>query len=271
MINDQKIVWKALADPTRRAILDLLRTKEYTVGEISINFGSQMSRIAVMKHLKILEKANLVFDENRGREHWYKLNVVPIEEIYNRWIRSYEKIWSQSLINLKNLAEKSEQSMELKFIDIKLIVNISATPERVFSLLTNNISDWWGKPYLSNQNSTQITLQPKIGGLLFESQGTDYYYKWGEVSRLKKNEILEITGTLSMPNAMFGRITFTLEKKGEGTKVELLHKAYGDLLDESKQKYTNGWNNLIGIRLKKLAEENIKMGLGFENNLISNK
>ena len=95
MINDQKIVWKALADPTRRAILDLLRTKEYTVGEISINFGSQMSRIAVMKHLKILEKANLVFDENRGREHWYKLNVVPIEEIYNRWIRSYEKIWSQ--------------------------------------------------------------------------------------------------------------------------------------------------------------------------------
>ena len=257
MINDQKFIWKALADQTRRTILDLLRTKEYTVGELSVHFGSQMSRIAVMKHLKILEKANLVFDENKGREHWYRLNVVPIEEIYNRWIRSYEKIWSQSLINLKNLAEKSEQNMELKFIEIKQIIDISASPERVFSLITNNISDRWGKPYLSNQSSTQITLDAKIGGLLYESQGSEYGYKWGDVSRLKKDEILEITGTLSMPNAIYGKIIFTLEKNGKGTKVELVHKAYGDLTDDSKQKYTNGWHNLIGIRLKKLAEEGI--------------
>ena len=89
--QDQSIVWKALSDPTRRAILDLLRIEGLTVGDLAKNF--EMSRIAVMKHLKMLKRANLVLDEKKGREHWYKLNVIPLEEIYNRWIKPYEKIW----------------------------------------------------------------------------------------------------------------------------------------------------------------------------------
>lgn len=270
MADDQKIVWKALADPTRRTILDLLRTKDCTVGELSEHFKEEMSRIGVMKHLKILEKANLVFDENKGREHWYKLNVLPIEEIYNRWIRSYEKIWASSLINLKNLAEKGEKIMEMKFIEIKLVIDISTGRENVFDLLTNNISDWWGKPYVNSTESTKITLEPRIGGLLYESWGVDGGYKWGEVSSIKQNELLEITGSLSMRNAIYGNVSFKLEKIGFNTRIELIHKAYGDLSDDINQKYTNGWKNLIGIRLKKLAEEGIKTGLGYEDNL-SNK
>lgn len=267
--NDQIIVWKALADPTRRNILDLLRTKGSTVGEISSNF--EISRIGVMKHLKFLEKANLVFDEKIGREHWYKLNVIPIEEIYNRWIRTYEKIWSSSLINLKNLAEKSEKAMEMKFIEIKQVINISSDREEVFTLLTTNISNWWGKPYLSNQNSTNITLDAKIGGFLYETQDDQYGYKWGEVTCLRKNELLEITGPLSMPGAIYGNVSFRLEKSGSKTRIELIHKAYGDLTEKTKQGFTNGWNNLIGLRLKYLAEEGIKTGMGFESNLPSKK
>lgn len=260
MINDQKLVWKALADSTRRSILDLLRKKEYTVGEISQNFD--MTRIAIMKHLKILEKANLVFDKKKGREHWYKLNVIPIEEIYNRWIRSYEKIWASSLINLKNIAEQSDETMEMKWVEIEQIAEISTNKEMVYTILTSNIRDWWGKPYVMDTKATNIILEPKLGGILYETWDTNGGYKWGEVSALQKGELIEITGPLAMSKAIYGKVSFILTENNGKTKVHLSHKAYGELTEEDRERYTNGWKNLIGLRLKKLAEEGIKMGFG---------
>lgn len=263
MINDQTKVWKALADSTRRSILDLLRIKEYTVGDISKNFD--ITRIAVMKHLRILEKANLVFDEKKGREHWYKLNVIPIEEIYNRWIRSYEKIWASSLINLKTLVEKSDERMEMRWIEIEQFIDISAKKEKVFTILISNISDWWGKPYVMNTEATNITLEPKLGGQLQEVWGANGGYKWGEISSLKENELIEITGQLAMSKAIYGKVSFELKSNDNKTDIHLIHKAYGELTEEDRERYTNGWKNLIGLRLKKLVEEGIKLGFGKED------
>ncbi len=100
-------VFKALADPTRRRLLDRLHDDNgQTLVQLSRNM--EMSRQAVMKHLSVLEAANLVTSVKRGRERLHYLNPVPIAEIYDRWIRKYEGPRLEALSNLK--AALSEHS-----------------------------------------------------------------------------------------------------------------------------------------------------------------
>jgi len=73
-------VWRALADPTRRAILDLLRERPRITGDISSHF--EISRIAVMRHLDVLAAAGLVTSRKRGRERWHYLNAIPLQRIH---------------------------------------------------------------------------------------------------------------------------------------------------------------------------------------------
>ena len=102
--DDQERVWKALADPTRRQILDLLRAQPRTTGELAAGFDS--TRFAVMKHLKLLVDAGLVLVERRGRERWNHLNPVPIRQIYRRWIQPFEEVPADRLLRLKRVAER---------------------------------------------------------------------------------------------------------------------------------------------------------------------
>ncbi len=78
-------IWKALADPTRRRILDALRERPRTTGELS-SLHRRLSRFAVMKHLRVLERAGLVSVEWMGRERWNHLNPLPIQQIHDRWV-----------------------------------------------------------------------------------------------------------------------------------------------------------------------------------------
>ena len=96
-------VWSALNDPSRRQILDLLRERPMTTGEMSEQF--EFSRFAVMKHLKVLETAGLVIFERRGRERINYLNAAPIQQIYRRWIKPFEKVPADRLLKVKQLAE----------------------------------------------------------------------------------------------------------------------------------------------------------------------
>ncbi len=99
-------VWHALADPSRRHILDLLRERPRTTGELADQF--EFTRFAVMKHLKVLEHADLVLVERRGRERYNHLNPIPIQQIYRRWIRPFERLPADRLLTIKRLAEENE-------------------------------------------------------------------------------------------------------------------------------------------------------------------
>src|SRR5262245_24657343 len=97
-------VWKALADPTRRGILDLLRGRPRTTSEITDRFGD-LSRFGVMKHLAILRRAGLVQAREEGRSVVNSLNVVPIRLIYERWVSEYQDLWAKRLVRLKRSLE----------------------------------------------------------------------------------------------------------------------------------------------------------------------
>lgn len=102
-------VFKALADPVRRELLDRLRAKNgQTLSELC--GGHDMTRQAVTKHLSILEEANLVATRKEGREKLHFLNPVPIFEIADRWIEKFERTRLRALTDLKHNLEK--QSLE---------------------------------------------------------------------------------------------------------------------------------------------------------------
>jgi DNA-binding transcriptional ArsR family regulator len=99
-------VFKALADPTRRELLDRLYTRN---GQTltALERKLPMSRFGVMKHLKVLEEANLVVTRKRGREKLHFLNPVPIRLVYERWVSKYAEPWAASLTGLKRELEEA--------------------------------------------------------------------------------------------------------------------------------------------------------------------
>jgi DNA-binding transcriptional ArsR family regulator len=97
-------IWKALSDPTRRAILDLLKGGPRTTTEI-VGRVPGLSRFGVMKHLAVLREANLVRAREDGPRVVNTLNVTPIRMIYDRWVSGYEDLWARNLSSLKRSLE----------------------------------------------------------------------------------------------------------------------------------------------------------------------
>jgi DNA-binding transcriptional ArsR family regulator len=100
----QEAVFRAIADPTRREILGLLRGGRRTVGELAGNFRT--SRPAISKHLRLLRSAGLVVTHQQGTARICELNAKPLRAV-NDWLRDYEAFWSASLRDLKRYVEKS--------------------------------------------------------------------------------------------------------------------------------------------------------------------
>jgi DNA-binding transcriptional ArsR family regulator len=106
MNNDDDNVFKALADPTRRYLLDRLFERDgRTLTELES--GLEMTRFGVMKHLRTLEEAGLVITRRSGREKLHFLNPVPIRLIHDRWIDKYNERYVSALAGLKTELEKS--------------------------------------------------------------------------------------------------------------------------------------------------------------------
>jgi DNA-binding transcriptional ArsR family regulator len=100
-------VFKALADPTRRRLLDLLFARDgRTLTELEAEV-EDMTRFGVMKHLRVLEEANLVITRRSGREKLHYLNPVPIQQIHDRWIDKYTERHAEALVDLKTHLEQS--------------------------------------------------------------------------------------------------------------------------------------------------------------------
>ena len=101
MDNDLDPVWKALSDPTRRAILDLLYQGPRKTTEIVEAFP-HLTRFGVMKHIDVLRDAGLILTREEGRQRVNSLNAVPIRQIYERWVSRYQEFWADSLLRLKD-------------------------------------------------------------------------------------------------------------------------------------------------------------------------
>jgi len=100
------IVWKSLSDSTRRSILDFLRHGPRTTTEI-VDAFPHLSRFGVMKHIEVLREANLIHTREESRQRINSLNVVPIRQVYERWVGRFEELWASHLLRVKEDAEKT--------------------------------------------------------------------------------------------------------------------------------------------------------------------
>ncbi|WP_433270248.1 ArsR/SmtB family transcription factor [Actinosynnema sp. CS-041913] len=105
--TDDDPVWRALAHPLRRAILDVLRAGPRTTGELVE--ALEMSRHVVMQHLGVLREADLVLVEPHGRRRVNHLNPVPIQQIHRRWVAEFEQPWAAALVGLKDTVERARE------------------------------------------------------------------------------------------------------------------------------------------------------------------
>lgn len=106
--EDLQSVWKALSNPVRRVMLDALRDGPLTTGALADRFP-ELTRFAVMQHLRVLAEAELVIPRRAGRERYNYLNPVPIQRVYDRWVARYMQPWTEALVSLREQLESESR------------------------------------------------------------------------------------------------------------------------------------------------------------------
>lgn len=151
MDMNEDAVFRALADPTRRRLLDMLHQRSaQTLGELCA--GLDMRRQSVSQHLDLLEAANLVTTVWSGRQKLHYLNPVPIHAIQQRWIWKFEQPWLTALDAIRRNAEEQAMTTPTTVPDYVYTTYIRATPEQVWHALTDPdlTARFWGHAQVSD-------------------------------------------------------------------------------------------------------------------------
>lgn len=223
-------IWRALSDPTRRQILDLLRERPRTVGELAESFADDLSRFAVMKHLGVLKEARLVIDRKEGRVVWNHINAVPLRQIYDRWVSRYESLWAGALLDIKRLAEdQGTASMpdsagsRTSPTRIALELNVNVARDRVFKAFAEHITEWWPR---EDDNVGVLRFESKVGGQLVSDAGNGRGVLLATVTRYDPPRVISLRGALSDNDDSDGVLRIELTEAPGGT---LLSLSYTDL------------------------------------------
>ncbi|MEM7132831.1 MAG: SRPBCC domain-containing protein [Chloroflexota bacterium] len=243
-MDNENSVFKALSDESRRTLLDqLFRQDGQTLSELESHLD--MSRFGVMKHLRILEEANLITTEKVGREKHHYLNSVPIQLVYDRWVNKFSRRWTESLADLK-------YQLEAKAVEERLSrryqIFIRTTPDALWHGLT----------------SPELTAKWYHGCPVYSDwqQGSRYESTDGD-RLLLDGEILEIDPPYKLVQTFVphwrpeaeelgeSKNTWLIEQQGAICKLTLIHD---DLKNTPEGNYIiESWSQLLSA-LKTLLE-----------------
>ena len=257
----EAIEWKAVGDPTRRRILDLLSTGPLITGQLAAEFD--ISRIAVMRHLEVLADAGFVLSRKRGRQRWHYVNLAPVMKLHERWAAPTAADMAGALLKFKDSIEAP--MTELNTIDLEFEVSIAAPTSRVYAALVNDVARWWGPPFVT-PGATNLTIDGRLGGVFCE-----HYDDGGRilasVTAIRQNHFLQLTGSFHLGAATATAEVTLTETSPEQTTVGLSFRGAGLISTEMVEAFSGGWHELISVRLKALLEEGIHLGLdpGTEN------
>jgi DNA-binding transcriptional ArsR family regulator len=257
-------LWRALADPTRRRILDRLRDGPAITGDIAAAFP--ISRIAVMRHLEVLAEAELITSRKRGRERWHYLNAVPLERLHRRWAGPVEAGFASGLLRLQDQVETERVESSRPPVDVALDVVIAASRPVVFESITVRIGQWWGPPAM-DKRATAHSLQPGLGGRFVEHWGDAGGQIMATITGLEPDRYLRLTGPFHFGLAL-GDATFELEDTPGGTLLRFSFRAVGAIDSAVIEDVEGGWTTLVGSRLKAFVETGFAEGaVAAESNL----
>ncbi len=225
-------MFKALADPTRRELLDeLFRVDGQALNALAQHFS--ISRIGVAKHLQLLEAAGLVVSKRRGREKLHYLNPVPIRQVHDRWVGKYTEDWAAGLVDLK---QDMERSMEKVFE-----IYIRTTPERLWEAITD--PDTRSKYHFGNRIESDFTPGSRYemhhhgaDGLLGEGENleVDPPRRLVQSMRALWGPEVEAEGT--------SRVTWEIEPVGDSCRLTVTHD---QLRDGANDQLYGGWPMIL--------------------------
>ncbi|HXL94179.1 MAG TPA: SRPBCC domain-containing protein [Streptosporangiaceae bacterium] len=241
---DDDAVFRALADSTRRALLDRLRERNgQTLGELCGPLD--MARQSATQHLGVLEAANLVSTVRRGREKLHYLNPVPLWNIQERWIEKFEQPRMRALSAIKHRAEESPMAGRPDYV---YVTYIESSPERVWQALTDPglSAQYWGHSNVSDWAAGSTWEHRRVDGSgIADVIGTV----------LEATPPRRLTLTFDAPDATPpggpSRVTFDIEPFHEIVRLTVTHENLAD--DDALEAISAGWP-AVCANLKSLLE-----------------
>jgi uncharacterized protein YndB with AHSA1/START domain len=234
-------VFKALADPTRRGLLDALYADD---GQTltALEGRLPMTRFGVMKHLRVLEDAGLVVTRRRGREKQHFLNPVPIRLVHDRWVSKYAEPWAAALTGLK-------RDLEGELMEKVFEIYIKTTPERLWEAITD--------PDLRSTYSfgTRVTSDWTPGSR-YEASGPDGTGVWVEGENVEVDQPRRLVQTMTalwdedVKSEGQSRVTWEIEPVGDSCRLTVVHD---ELREGANDQLYGGWMMILS-GLKTLLE-----------------
>jgi len=231
-------IFKALADPNRRSLLDaLFESDGQTLGALQARLP--MTRFGVMKHLRALEAAHLVVTRRRGREKLHFLNPVPIRLVHDRWVSKYAEPWAAALSGLKR---KLEETMEKVFE-----IYIKTTPERLWRAITD-------ADLRARYNFGAIVTSDFAPGSRYLALGGTTPIFEGENLEVDPPRLLVQSFTALWSDEVrsegASRVTWEIEPVGDSCRLTVTH---GELKENAHSELYGGWPMILS-GLKTLLE-----------------
>jgi DNA-binding transcriptional ArsR family regulator len=244
--TESEPLWPALADPTRRAILDALRAGPRTTGALVESLS--VSRFAVMRHLNVLCDARLVTVERRGRERLNHLNPVPLQQTHERWVRPFAASSATALLRLGERAHAEGRSMSsIPYgLDVRAQHDVAADRESTWTALLD-LAAWWPACW---EDDERLLFEPQLGGRLGTVRGDGFDDPaggtlWGVVVGLRPQHELVLDGTMGLPGPVAGEWRMHLDGAGTDTVVTVHHRVLGEVEDEHRAAFTSRWDGVL--------------------------
>jgi uncharacterized protein YndB with AHSA1/START domain/DNA-binding transcriptional ArsR family regulator len=243
-VADDDPVFKALADPTRRALLDRLRERNgQTLGELCGPL--RMARQSATQHLAVLEAANLISTLRRGREKLHYLNPVPLWDIQERWIEKFERRRLRVLSNIKHQAEEGIMASRPSYV---YVTYIESSPERVWQALTDPelTGQYWGHSNVSDWQPGSAWEHRRVDGSgIADVVGTVLE------SVPPRRLVMTFDAPGAEPPDGPSRVTFDIEAYHQIVRLTVIHENLAD--DEALTAISAGWP-AVCANLKSLLE-----------------
>lgn len=259
-IVDSETVWRALASPHRRKLLDLLQRGPQTTGQLAKELAG-LSRFAVMQHLGVLQGAGLVLYRREGRKRLNFANPIPLREIYERWVSKPASSAAETALHLKRYAERQTevaQQMdpnEFRLIKIEMEMRINAPKERVFAALTDEYDKWW--PHRYKPDST-VTMDARPGGYITEHFKAGGGAVTGTVVYVDPPHKLVGTMPSSLGRGISSYNVETLEEDGDVTVFKRSMELWGAISADVEQMFREGSRALLEDALRAYLEKGIE-------------
>lgn len=243
-------VWSALADPTRRMLIDRLAHGAKSTSELGV--GLPMSRFGVMKHLAILERAGLVVTRKHGRVRMNHLNAAILQQLQSRWLTPHGLALGQAAARFsKSLGEKNMVTplpvSHLGAVDVTLEWRLTVPPKRVWSALFTAPNTWWPASHRAIEGA-KLTFDERLGGQLREERADGHALAWYTIYAMERERSLDLTGTLATRygGPATSLLHIELEESGKGCIVRLMDSVFGRLGPQFQTSVTEGWTAIIG-------------------------